>query len=261
MAYELIPLFSGSSGNASLLRCGDTTLLIDAGVSCKRLEDAASRLGTSLDAVTAVLITHEHSDHVKGLEMLCKRHRKPVYICEASFEAMKAVSPTDQLASCVSFLEPGEGFTVGEIGILPFKTPHDAFASVGFRFTLSDGTSVGYATDIGYITRGIASALAGCETVLLESNHDEQMLITGPYPYYLKERILSDKGHLSNRACAAFLPHLYANGTKKVILAHLSEHNNTPEKAYVTGRTAIEQNGLDPARCKLTVARKGLFEP
>lgn len=155
---------------------------------------------------------------------------------------------------------PKDTIDIGGIHADIFSTPHDACGSVGYRFTFSDGTSLGYATDIGYITKGIASSLFGCDSVILESNHDIAMLKNGAYPYHLKMRIMSDKGHLSNISCADFLPHLYEHGTKKVVLAHLSEHNNTPILAYNENLEAIKKAGIDPADFKITVAKKSIIE-
>ncbi len=257
---KVIPLFSGSSGNACYIRCDDTELLVDAGVSAKRLGEALAAIGTSLSHVAACLVTHEHADHVKGLEMLAKHYGFPVYINESSYNAMAASQPTDALSRVAVFKEAGESIDVGSIRADIFRTPHDAFGSVGYRFSFPDGSSLGYATDIGYVTKGIAAALFGCETVILESNHDVQMLMDGPYPYHLKQRILSEKGHLSNAACASFLPHLYQSGTKKVILAHLSEHNNTPLLAYNESVSALDKAGISQNDCKVTVAMKSILD-
>lgn len=257
--FKFIPLFSGSSGNAAYLRYGDDEVLIDAGVSCKALQTALNSIGTDLSRIRALFVTHEHNDHIKGLEIISKKYHIPVYINTASLDGIEKPTVRAAVTPYAVVLGAGDCTDVGGIHAAAFKTPHDACGSVGYRFTFSDGTAVGYATDIGYVTKGIAAALFGCETVVLESNHDVDMLKNGPYPYFLKQRILSDKGHLSNAACAAFLPHLYANGTKKVILAHLSEENNTPRLAYETAVAAIAAAELDPALCKLTVAMKSII--
>ena len=257
--FKVIPLFSGSSGNAVYVRYGDDEILVDAGVSCRMLRTALQSIGTDLTNIRALFITHEHTDHVKGLEMISKKFGIPVYINKQSFDHLDKPSVREAAAPYVCIKNAGELGDVGEIHADIFKTPHDAFGSVGYRFTFSDGTSLGYATDIGYVTKGIANALFGCQTVILESNHDVQMLKNGPYPYYLKQRILSEKGHLSNDACAAFVPHLFAHGTRKVILAHLSEENNTPRLAYETGVHAASDAGIGADELKITVAMKSIL--
>lgn len=257
--FKVIPLFSGSSGNATYIRYGDDEILVDAGVSCRMLANALQSIGTDLSFISALFITHEHSDHIKGLETLCKKYNIPVYINRDSLDGIEKQSLREILKPAACIKNAGEYVDVGQIHADIFKTPHDSYGSVGYRFTFSDGTSVGYATDIGYVTKGIASSLFGCDTVVFESNHDIQMLRNGPYPFYLKQRILSDKGHLSNASCASFIPNLFNNGTKKVILAHLSEHNNTPRLAYTTALDSINSVGLDPEKCKVTVAMKSII--
>lgn len=257
--FKVIPLFSGSSGNATYIRYGDDEILVDAGVSCRSLQAALASVGSDLSRIRALFITHEHNDHVKGLEVVSRKYQIPVYINEASFRGIEKSALRTALAPCVRFKNAGDTVDEGEIRADVFKTPHDAYGSVGYRFTFSDGTSVGYATDIGYVTKGIAAALFGCQTVVLESNHDVAMLRSGPYPYYLKQRILSDKGHLSNDACAAFLPYLYEKGTRKLILAHLSEENNTPRLAYESGVNAAQAAGIGSDDFKITVAMKSVL--
>ncbi len=258
--FKIIPLFSSSSGNSMYIKYGDDEILVDAGVSCKMLKDSLAFIGTDLSKIKAIFITHEHNDHIKGLEVISKKFGIPVYINHESLNNIEKPSAFDAISQVACVKNAGESVDVGEIHADLFKTPHDSFGSVGYRFTFSDGVSLGYATDIGYITKGIASSLFGCHTVVLESNHDVQMLKNGPYPYYLKERILSDKGHLSNNACAAFVPFLYQHGTKKVILAHLSEHNNTPHLAYGASLDAISEAEIDTKDFALTVAKKSILQ-
>ena len=257
--FKVIPLFSGSSGNSIYIKYGNDEVLIDAGVSCKMLRTALNSIGTDLQNIKAVFVTHEHSDHIKGLEIISKNFGIPVYINQKSLDAIEKPSAYTLIKENACIKNAGEYADVGEIHADIFKTPHDSFGSVGYRFTFSDGVSLGYATDMGYVTKSIASSLFGCDTVLLESNHDIQMLKNGPYPYYLKERILSAKGHLSNADCAAFIPFLYKNGTKKVILSHLSEHNNTPYIAYGTSLDALSEAGIDMREFSLTVAKKSIL--
>lgn len=257
--FKVIPLFSGSSGNCTYIKYGDTEILVDAGGSCRAINSALNSIGTDLKNISAVFVTHEHEDHVKGLKVITKGYGIPVYINQGSLEYLLNSKDSEGIASFSCVKNAGDTVNIGEIHTEIFKTPHDAYGSVGYRFIFSDGTSFGYATDIGYITKGIASSLFGCDMVMLESNHDVQMLRNGSYPFHLKERILSDKGHLSNEACASFIPYLYNNGTKKVILAHLSEQNNTPLIAYNTSYDALMQAGIDMEDFKLTVAKKSII--
>ncbi len=258
-AYKVVPLFSGSSGNSTYIRSCDGEYLVDAGVSCKALQTTLESIDTDLSRIRAIFVTHEHHDHIKGLEMLSKKFCIPVYMHENSFKGIDKPSLRAALEPVVHFLAPGDSVDCGDMQVGVFKTPHDACGSVGFRFNFADGASLGYATDIGYITKGIANALFGCETVILESNYDVQMLRSGPYPYYLKQRIESNGGHLSNDAAAAFLPYLLENGSRKIILAHLSEENNTPRLAYDTCVRALSAAGAEPKEYKITVAMKSIL--
>lgn len=258
-SVKVVPLFSGSSGNATYIRFGDRELLVDAGVSCKALQTALETLDTGLSRISGIFVTHEHHDHIRGLETVSKKFRIPVYMQESSYKSLDKPTLRAALAPHVQFIAPGETVDLGDVCTSVFKTPHDACGSVGFRFNFSDGSSLGYATDIGYVTKGIAAGLFGCQTVILESNYDVQMLKTGPYPYYLKQRIESNGGHLSNDAAAAFVPYLLQNGSRKIILAHLSEENNTPRLAYDTCARALDAAGAEPKEYKLTVAMKSIL--
>ena len=257
--FKVIPLFSGSSGNCTYVKYGEDEILVDAGVSCRMICTSLVSIGTDISNIRAIFVTHEHSDHIKGLETIAKKYHIPVYINKNSFDAIESLFLKQAIAPFACIKNAEETADEGEIHAAIFKTPHDSFGSVGYRFTFSDGSCLGYATDIGYISRGIAGSLLGCETVILESNHDVEMLQNGPYPYYLKQRILSDRGHLSNDSCAAFIPHLYEKGTKKVILAHLSEHNNTPIIAYNTSVNAALEAGIGKDELKITVAMKSII--
>ena len=258
--FKAIPLFSGSSGNCTYIRYGDDEILVDAGVSCKQIQSALLSIGSDLSKIKGILITHEHTDHIKGLELISKKYCIPVYINKDSLDGIEKESTKIMVSAFAEIKNAGDTVDIGDIHADIFKTPHDAYGSVGFKFSFSDGSTLGYATDIGYITKGIASSLFGCNSVILESNHDIAMLKEGPYPYHLKARIMSDKGHLSNASCAAFLPHLYEHGTRKVVLAHLSEHNNTPILAYNENLQAIKNAGIDMSDFKLTVAKKSIID-
>lgn len=246
-------MFSGSKGNCTHIECDGTEILIDAGVSNLALCGALERIGTSIDNISAILITHEHSDHVKGLDPILKNYNIPVFInMESAIKIAKSTTAANFIDN-VKIRNPGESITLGKLCIDIYKTPHDAVGSVCFHMLDTYGSTLGYATDIGYVTRGIANALIGCETVVFESNHDIEMLKNGSYPAFLKKRILSQSGHLSNDDCSRFIPHLVENGASKIWLAHLSESNNTPELALSTSLASLERAGL-AKQCELVVA-------
>lgn len=243
--YRLCTLYSGSSGNAAYLETPSTRILIDAGKCTRTLLSSLASIGVSADTLDAIFITHEHNDHVASLEVLCKKHPIPVHMLYQSALRYRDTRP-EALCRCLCLHQsaPYE-VTVGDVKVTAFETPHDSRASVGFRFEFSDGEAicrVGYATDIGYITREIRDGLTGCDAVVLESNHDVNMLMSGPYPYDLKLRIRSKRGHLSNRDCADFAAELAGMGTTRFLLAHLSEENNYPDLAYDETFSALAGN-------------------
>ncbi len=252
------PLFSGSSGNCTYIRCGDAEFLVDAGVSYRNIKNALNKLETDISNICSIFITHEHSDHIKGLEVLAKNNPHiPIYINTASFNVLEELKYFNAKNSAV-ILDPGDEVRFGGVVAKVFETPHDSLGSVCYRFDYGE-ESVGFATDIGEITPDIRRALYGCINVVIESNHDIAMLKNGPYPYILKKRILSDHGHLSNDDCAKFLPELVSHGTEKIILAHLSGENNTPETAYRACAGALTEAGLTPEDVKLSIAMKSIL--
>lgn len=228
--YSITSLYSGSKGNSVLIESERAKILIDAGKSARSLCSALNEIGKNIDDIDAIFITHEHTDHISALEVLLKKHHIPVHVVGISAQKMLMRSLSiHEKAICQH--TPIFSVSVGDMNISSFPTPHDSEFSVGYRISVGDST-IGYATDIGYVTDEIKVALSGCESVVLECNHDEQMLIEGPYPYDLKLRIRSNKGHLSNRACAEFASELCFIGTKNILLAHLSEENNDPSLAF-----------------------------
>lgn len=256
--FKAIPLFSGSSGNCIYVKYRDEEILIDAGVSYKRICAALDSVGTSIQNIKAVLTTHEHSDHVQGLPVLSRHTNIPIYINRKS--ASYYDESLDMLFSGhAKIKDPGDSITFSGFEVNIFATPHDSVGSCGYHFTFSDGCRFALATDMGRITPEISSYLLGCKSVVIESNHDEKMLKNGPYPYILKKRILSDYGHLSNEDCAAFIPRLVDLGAEKIILAHLSRENNTPELAYKTNAAALAEAGFTPSDVKLTVAMRSII--
>ena len=234
------PLFSGSKGNCTFLGTAQNGILVDVGVSAKRIQEALAARQIDLRAIRAIFITHEHTDHIAGLNVLLKRQAIPVYATRGTMEALleKGVlpvgTPIETIDSAVS---------VGDLGVTAFKTSHDSAESCGFRVTYPDGRVAVVATDMGCMTPAAWQALQGADLVHIESNHDVRMLECGPYPYSLKMRVLGEGGHLSNEACARVLPTLVQNGTTRFVLSHLSQENNTPLLAKETSKTALSSVG------------------
>ncbi len=230
---------SGSSGNCLLLEDRDTKLLIDAGISRRRVAAALSGLGCTMEEIGGVLITHEHSDHISGLESLVKGRDLPIFAPHTVAARLLGALPS--LQERMRVIPVGEAFELGQLRVTAFHTAHDTDESVGYRV---EGEGVyAHATDTGCVTEDMRAFMRGADTVLLESNHDEEMLRYGPYPFYLKKRILSARGHLSNADCAAFARELAESGTRQIVLAHLSRENNRPQKALETAQAALEGTG------------------
>lgn len=237
---KLCPLFSSSEGNSTFVGTGKTGFLVDAGVSAKRILTAIENKGIDPDVIKGIFITHEHSDHINGLKVLVKRLKVPVF---ASAKTLEEVIKKDALPeNCQAVEFPDEAEIFG-IHIKRFATSHDCEGSSGYRFDLCDKNSVAVCTDTGIITEDIKSAIKGCRGVLIESNHDLKMLKNGPYPYELKLRVGSDKGHLSNNACAAVLPEILNSGTSRIVLGHLSQKNNRPDLALSCAEAALMDMG------------------
>ncbi len=236
------PLFSGSSGNCLYIGAAQGGLLVDVGVSARRIETALREREMDPTSIRAILVTHEHSDHVAGLRVLTKRYGFPVFASQGTLEELLA---SGQLSGNDAFAVIDEtGIEVAGMQVTAFHTPHDSAESLGFCIHTPDDRRIAVATDMGYIPPSVRQALTGCDLVYIESNHDVNMLETGRYPYVLKKRILAKTGHLSNEACSCELPALARAGTTRFILAHLSTENNLPDLAYLTARTALEAEGL-----------------
>ena len=232
--YRIYSLYSGSTGNAMLLVTEQTRILIDAGKNAKALCRALGELALTPEQLDAIIITHDHRDHTAALPVFLKHHPLPVHAVEASAQVM-AMDMGEAARACLCRHTPLYVEQIGNVEISSFITPHDSRFSVGYRLRVqaSDGVhEIGYATDVGYVTEDVRRGLLGCESVVLESNHDRDMLLTGPYPRQLKERIFSRYGHLANDDSAAFAAELAENGLQNLMLAHLSEQNNDPSLAY-----------------------------
>lgn len=237
------PLFSGSSGNALFVQYGNTRLLIDAGKSGKMIDEALDMIGVDPRTLDALLITHEHSDHICGAGVLSRKYKLPVYATAGTWAAMDGKLGKineDQKRVFDSFAD----FYIGDIGVVPFSIPHDAAEPVGYRLW-GGGVSIATATDLGHFPRAIRDAVCGSSLVLLESNHDPDMLrMNSHYSQKLKQRILSNHGHLSNEACADALLQLVDGGTQHVILGHLSGENNTPNLARQVNESRMMREGI-----------------
>lgn len=234
-------LFSSSSGNAAYLGNAQAGILLDIGVSCRKIVNALQNRNISADAVKAICITHTHSDHISGLRVFLKQHPVPVYGTPETIAAL-----AQQLPETISFYPITETQTIlDEWEVTPFQTPHDAEGSCGYRIHTADDRICAVCTDLGEVTDTVRQAVTGCDLVLLESNYDETMLRNGPYPVYLKQRIRSGHGHLSNPDSAAFAEKLIQHGTTRLVLGHLSQHNNTPlcaERAALQGLSGMQRN-------------------
>ena len=239
---KFCPLFSSSSGNSVYIGENNNGILIDVGRSAKQTREMLCKIGVEENAIKAVFLTHEHSDHIQGLSVFLKRNNIPVY---ASAGTLLSLRQKGVLTEChKDFTLDDSGFEINGMFINPFKTSHDCADGRGYTVTGSDGVSkVAVATDTGIVTPEIINKIKGCNLVYIESNHDVNMLKNGDYHFELKKRILSDKGHLSNDACAEVLRALVNKGTTQFVLAHLSEENNTPHLAYDTSINALLEMG------------------
>ena len=238
-----ITLFaSGSSGNCALVSDGETHILIDAGISARRIRAGLTAQDVSMADLAGVLVTHEHSDHVKGLTVLLRRDPVAVYALPAVCAALRKLLP--ERTDCLHEITPGELFCLGNVRVTTFPTPHDAAGSCGYR--LDGSARFGFCTDLGTVTDAVRAALCGVDCAVIEANHDPDMLRTGPYPIYLKRRIASDHGHLSNESAGALAVYLAENGAQQLILGHLSRENNTPRAALEAVSLALAAAGFQP---------------
>ncbi len=239
---KFLSLYSSSSGNSILISNASTNILVDAGVSASKISSSLNEVGLCAQDIDAIFVTHEHSDHISGIRVLSKKYNIPVYANAPSMAGVLKSAPQIPSGSA-NIISASNVYEINSIKAKPFLTPHDSAASLGYVFE-SEGKKYGVATDTGCITKAMLSNLAGCEAVIIEANHDVQMLSLGTYPYHLKKRILSDKGHLSNDKCAWLATQLAIWGTKRILLGHLSKENNTPQKAFECVKKCLESNGF-----------------
>ncbi len=248
------PLYSGSSGNALLVLADGAALLVDAGLPGRVVAEALAAAGVAPEQLSGILVTHEHSDHVKGVGILARRYRLPVYANAGTWRGMLPLIGEIPPAQMRVF-ETERDFYLGGVNVLPYKTPHDANESVGFVFQ-SGGSKLSILTDAGHVNERMLDAVSGSGLILIESNHDVEMLKAGRYPFPLKRRILGDEGHLSNDACGAALTALYGRGVRRAVLGHLSRENNFESLALETVRAALRASDVPDEAFALSVAHR-----
>lgn len=252
-------LYSSSSGNCTYIGCSTGGILVDVGVSSKRTETALRDIGVDPASICGIFITHEHTDHIAGVRVFASKYNINVYASKGTLDGMYEYGVFEKPID--AYIIPENGMECGGMKVTPFTTPHDSYESCGYTVKTADGKKIAVATDMGTITDPVAEAVTGSDLVLLESNHDVNMLKMGGYPYFLKERILSDRGHLSNELCADFAKHLVKNGTSRLVLGHLSKENNIPSLAYQTTKSALAQAGFEEDRDYMLRIAGDLNEP
>ena len=249
--FKFCNLYSGSSGNCSFIKTENTQILVDCGVSSKKIEEALSSIGESVDNINAIIISHEHSDHVKGLAAICKKHNIPIYANTKTFEKINQNIATENKRSFNS----NEKFEIGDITVEPFSIPHDAADPCGYTL-FSDNKKISIATDIGHINNNIIKHIDGSEFILLEANYDPEVLKYTKYPFKLKSRIAGPTGHLSNQVAGQTINYLIKSGLKNAILGHLSKESNFPELAYQTVVDELISNGTNLDNFNLSIASR-----
>ncbi len=253
-------LYSSSSGNCTYIGFGDSGILVDVGVSAKRTEEALKGIGVDPSEIKAVFVTHEHSDHISGVRVFASRYSLPVFATEGTLDGMYEAGVFSKV-NIDAYIMPETGTEIDGICVRPFKTPHDSKESCGYTVMTPDNKRIAVATDMGTVTETVLDALYGCDLVLLESNHDVGMLQNGPYPYYLKQRILSDKGHLNNEVASDTASSLLESGTTRFVLGHLSKENNIPQLAYQTSKSAFDALGARDGKDYLLSVAGDLNDP
>ena len=235
-------LYSGSSGNAVYLETKNTKILIDCGVSGKKIATSLMDIGVKADEIDAVFVTHEHVDHTKSLGIMSRRYNLPIY---ANKNTWKGIGDTIGSISDDNkrYIETNKDFLIKDLLVHPFSIPHDAAAPVGYNF-YADNKKIAFATDIGHVNESLTSNVRGCDMFFVEANHDIEMLKCCSYPYYVKQRILGEKGHLCNETSAELIACMVGSGTERFLLGHLSKENNFPQLAYKTVSNVLEEKSI-----------------
>lgn len=255
--FQFCSLYSGSSGNSLFIQTSNTKILIDAGESAKKISDALSLIGVQASELDAILVTHEHSDHIKGLAPLSKKYNIPVYANLKTWDAMPEQN-SKIFDSNKKLFNLFENFEIGDLKIHPFAIPHDAANPCGFNIFFNN-QKISIATDIGHMNSNVIHKLEDSSFLLLEANYDPNILKCSRYPYSLKERISGPNGHLPNIEAGKTISYLLNSGLKKVMLGHLSKENNFPELAYKTVMDELIQNKFDENKLNINIANR--FEP
>lgn len=239
-------LYSGSSGNSIFIKTDSVKLLMDVGLSAKKIIEALLSIGEDPSTIDAVLVSHEHVDHTRGIGILSRKFNIPIYANKGTWDAMEQLIGPVKADNKVYF-NTGIDFDVKGLNINSFSIPHDASEPVGFSF-YNENKKVTVATDIGHITNSLLKCFEMSDLILLESNHDIEMLKVGPYPWHLKKRIMGDNGHLSNEMAGKVIAYMAEKGTKKFLLGHLSRENNFPELAYQTVYNALMEKNIQAGK-------------
>lgn len=251
---RIIPLYSGSSGNSTYIGTSHGGILVDVGKNAKQTQLSLDAAGIDVSKIKAIFITHEHIDHVAGVDVFARKNGLTVYATAKTLDAMNRKNMLSDKIDCRSIESK---IDLDELEIECFPTSHDSADCCGYTVTFSSGEKAGIATDLGVVTPSVMNILSTCNAVVLESNYDSAMLRVGPYPYHLKQRISSSVGHLSNDECANVLPRLVMDGVEHLLLAHLSDKNNMPDIAVRTALTTL--SGFDMKENKdflLSVAKR-----
>lgn len=256
--FQFYSLYSGSTGNCSIVQTEHTKILIDAGESAKKMTEALQALNINPEDINAVLITHEHSDHIKGLGTFSKKYHIPVYANTETWNAMPLQTEKIEIENRKEFLF--STFHIGDFEILPFSIPHDAANPCGFNITYKN-KKISIATDIGHMNEQIIKHLTNSCFILLEANYDPEILKCSSYPYPLKQRISGPNGHLSNDMAGKTISYLLNSGLQQVMLGHLSKENNFPELAYKTVVEQLMENHLSENSIHLSVANRYVTSP
>ena len=249
-------LYSGSSGNSLFVESENTKILVDAGMSCKKIEEALNSIEVNPSSINAILVTHEHADHIKGLSTISRKFDIPVFATKETFNAMP--KQTEKISEKnIKFFNPNEKFFIEDLEVLPFSIPHDAANPCGFNIIKDNNTQISIATDIGHMTKAIVDKLEGSKFILLESNYDTEVLKCCAYPFKLKSRIASENGHLSNTMAGKTITYLTKNGNlKTAMLGHLSKESNFPALAYQTVVDELISNNTNNDSLSLSVASR-----
>ena len=252
--FNFYSISSSSSGNCLLVQSDNTNILIDIGVSVKKIKSELEKLSLSLDDISGILITHEHSDHCKSISSICKKHSGiPIYLNKPTFEALQNIYGIN--IDNIHYINPNVTFDINDLSITPFKIPHDAVLPCGY--TISKGEhKMSIATDMGLVTDEVIESLSNNSFVFIESNYETEMLNTCRYPYYIKRRISSNMGHLSNVQCSEMISTLISKNTTRFMLGHLSNENNSPDLALKTVESTLLCNNISLDNIQISVASK-----